>query len=197
MNNYDQVRNDPLALVIVQITNAMKADFGRQYQVQFKTNEDLTQYKRRLYTKLRAFDINDIANGYESYIDSGKTFCPTVPDLLECVEEEKKRRIQREQAATEVHRVATLPPPTIQCDPLKMLADAKQAAQQRKDGPSMGERLVAHNALLTLHSKYIKKREFGSEKCCEVGYCKKPGAFSHNTKGGGPFYCLEHYRQAG
>lgn len=197
MSNQDRINNDPLARIIAEICLVMKTDFGRQYASQFKADDDLRLYKRRLYSKLRDFDVGDIADAYELFVESGKTFCPTIPELLEHVKNAQEQRRQREEAAKEVSRVAALPPPTIQCDPLAMLAEAKQAVKQRKDGVNIEERLAAHNAVVVLFGRNIKKREFGPEKCCEVGYCKKPGALSHNTKGGGPFYCLEHYRQAG
>lgn len=197
MSNQDRINSDPLAKIIAEICLVMKTDFGRQYASQFKTDDDLRLYKRRLYTKLHGFDVGDIADAYELFVDSGKTFCPTIPELLEHVEIAQKQRKQREQATAEVSRVAALPPPTIQCDPLAMLAEAKQAVKQRKDGLSREEQIKKHDAVLVIYGKSIKKREFGPEKCCEVGYCKKPGTLSHNTKGGGPFYCTEHYRQAG
>jgi hypothetical protein len=192
-----RINDDPLAKLIVEICLVMRTDFGRQFSVQFRTEDDLRQYKRRLYTKLRGFDVNDVADGYELFVDGGKAFCPTIPELIEHVELAQKQRRQRELAAADVQRVTALPAPTIQCDPLKMLAEAKRAAMTRRGGPSLADRLKSHEALLKSHAKNIKTREFGPDKCCDVGHCKNPGALSHGTTGSGPFYCAKHYRQSG
>jgi len=190
----ERIKSDPLACVIVEITAAMKADFGRQYAAQFKSNDDLQLYKRRLYTKLREFEINDIADGYEKYIDSGNTFCPSVPDLVEFSKQSEKSRKKKEQAQKEVSKVAALPSPKKQCDPLQMLADAKK---ESNGGKSLAEKLQAHQALLTIHSQHIFKHHYDGDKKCAVDFCDKSGSLSSNTKGGGPFYCKEHYRKLG
>jgi len=198
MSNHDRIQKDPLALIIVEITKAMKADFGRQYQAQFKTDDDMTQYKRRLYAKLRGIDINDIADGYELYVDAGKTFCPGIPELLDFIRQAEKSRKQNLSNLADADRVAALPAPSIECNPLQILAEAKQSAIAcAARDMSMAEKLKAHDALLTLHAHHIKRRDFNFENACAVSYCKLPGGLSHNTKGGGPFYCREHYRQAG
>lgn len=192
MTRDEKIKNDPLAMVIVEVTKAMKSDYGRQYQSQFKTDDDMTQYKRRLYTKLRDYDINDIADGYELYVDSGKTFCPTIPDLLEFVEQASKRRKQLEANAAEVSRIAALPAPKIQCNPSELLRQARA-----KPTGNLEEVLRNHNAVLQINARHIQHREFGAEHSCAIGFCKRLGSLSHNTKGGGPFYCIEHYRQTG
>lgn len=192
MNAQERIAGDPLAMVIQEVTVAMKTDFGRQYQSQFKTDEDLRQYKRRLYTKLRDFDINDVADGYEIYVNSNKGFCPTIPEFIACVEQAEKESRRRREAEIEVARVAALPPPTVQCNSAEMLRQAK--AKPKGD---LQAALKNHDAVLKINSHNIKSRRFGPEHSCAIGFCQKAGALSHNTKGGGPFYCLEHYRQAG
>lgn len=192
----NRITNDPLARIITEVCVAMKTDFGRQYISQFKTDDELRMYKRRLYAKLRGFDLNDIADGYELFVDGGRTFCPTIPELIEFTQQAERLRKQREKSAADVQRVTALPAPKIHCDPLAMLAEAKRAAMTRRGGPSLVDQLKSHEALLKSHAKHIKTREFGPEKTCDVGHCKNPGALSHGTTGGGPFYCAKHYHQS-
>lgn len=184
---------NPRQRLIVELTKCMKADFLNVFSKSFKTSDDLRDYRRRLYQKVKGFELCDIEDGYETYIESKPKFCPTIPELLACIESARKERLRSQNEHLEAERLASLPPPTIQCNPLQMLAEAKRSAP---GAPTMEERLKSHAALLTLHSHLIKKPRFGAIHKCGVSGCAELGALSTTTKGGGNFYCREHYRQA-
>ena len=194
MTKEERIKNDPIAQVILQITHAMKIDFGAQYKKQFENDEDLRQYKRRLYTKLIDSLVPDIIDGYEAYIESGKVFCPTIPELITNIEAAKKNRLRKEANNREVERVAALPAPkVIECNPMALLAESKNKA-----GPiDRAHTLKNHEALLTLAGDKIRKVAVLPSQLCAVGFCQKPGALSRATNGGGEFYCAEHFRQTG
>jgi hypothetical protein len=184
---------DPLAKTIQSVTNAMKADYGTQFDRLFKTEADLTEFKRRFYKRVRGKELGDIADGYEAYVDAKNKYMPNLEDLMIEIDEIETNRRRREQNQAEAERVAALPAPKIECNPLEMLAEAKKS----KTGTRTREEcLKAHDALLTLHAHLIKHIEPDHFHSCEVGFCRKPGSISTNPKGG-PYYCLEHYKIAG
>lgn len=192
----DRIKNDPLAVTIQSLTDAMKADFGRSYSNQFSDPEELRLYKRRLYQKLRGLHIEDIKIGYEKYVDTGHKYCPTVPELLDVVKQAEKVRKQSERAWAETERKAqALPSPTIQCNPLEMLAEAQAKAEQGKGSGVSKEQLLAnHKAVLEIFGTRIRKPRFGPQHKCAVSFCNKFGTLSSGTTGHGNFYCVEHYR---
>lgn len=187
----EKINSDPLAKIIQSITQAMKADFGQQYAKQFKTDDDMRMYKRRLYTKLKGHEIGDIADGYEMYVDGVNKFTPTIPDLIAIVEQARKNRLHAEANKAEVARISALPAPTITCDPMALLAEAKKAPTG-----NMAEKMAAHKALLTMHSKHIRNPVFHGHGCA-VSHCRNLGSMTTSTKGGETWYCRDHYRNAG
>jgi hypothetical protein len=80
----DRGKNDPLADLINSLISCMKADFGGRFVARFPEPEDLRQFKRRLYSKLRGHSIDRILAGYERYVEQNPTptFPPTVPELI-------------------------------------------------------------------------------------------------------------------
>jgi hypothetical protein len=85
-NGGRQISDDPLAMTITSLVNAMRFDFGHKFKSQFTDDEVLRQYKRRLYAKLRGSDIQDIVDGYDAFITDRPEWPPTVPELCDCVE---------------------------------------------------------------------------------------------------------------
>jgi hypothetical protein len=191
---------DPLGRCIVSLINAMKLDFGHKFKSQFGDSDALRMYKRRLYAKLRDSNLEDIVNGYERFSDARNEWPPTIPEMVDFVEQARKARAQLESNRDEVERLAALPAPIIQCNPLEMLAKAKSAAQPagKKDHDAWMERKAAalqnHNAVLTLHSHKIRKNYGRPEHQCNFPGCYKTGALSSATGGGGNFYCADHFR---
>jgi hypothetical protein len=188
--------SDKLADLIVDITKAMKSDFGQQYSKQFCTDEDLRQYKRRLYKHLRNRNLDDIMNAYEDYILAGNKFCPNIPELLEHVAAAAINRRRTETNKTEAQRIGNTPAPTIECNPLEMLKAAREALRQNPPtGEERAAALKAHEALLYAHRDKISRYYVDNDHRCHVGYCDNHGTLSHGTTGGGNFYCAEHFRR--
>ncbi|MBS3953651.1 MAG: hypothetical protein KGZ88_11945 [Methylomicrobium sp.] len=192
-NGDQRTFDDPLALCIVSLINAMKADFGHKFKSQFGDPEALRLYKRRLYAKLKGLEIPDIVDGYERYFEKNTEWPPTVPQLFSLVEQAIKSRVNAEKNRVEAERLAELPPPKHQCDPLAMLADAK--AGSGKPG-SKAAALQNHAAVLELsHSKTLHSFA-GFEHGCTIPGCSNAGTISAGTVGGSNFYCREHFRMA-
>jgi len=72
----NRIESDPLAKIIVNMLNAMQADYGQTFIKQFGDAEVLKNYKRRLYQKLGGLPINAIIEGYELCTELNKKFCP-------------------------------------------------------------------------------------------------------------------------
>ncbi|MGZ8173620.1 MULTISPECIES: hypothetical protein [Methylobacter] len=199
----DRIESDPLAKTIVSMINAMEADYGQTFIKQFRDAEVLKNYKRRLYQKLKGLPIDAIVDGYELCAERNTKFCPTVPRIAESVLEVVKRNKKLEANKIEAESVAALPPPTITCDPLALLAEAKAASKtgSKEDKAAwMARKAEAcrnNEAILILHGHNIKRRYAQPEHSCVVNGCHKPGTLSSGTKGSDNWYCSNHFKSAG
>lgn len=187
----------PMQTCLISIYSAMKADYGAAFNSRFKTPEIWREFKRRVYVRVQGKNEHDVADGYEEWVCSerGKKYLPTLPELMECIEQCEKRRIKKLSDEAEADRISALPSPTMQVNPLKMLAEAKENAGI--SSTSMIERLAAHNALITIHlgRGLIRQPDF-SERAhgCAISSCRKLGSLSSSTSGSESWYCQEHYR---
>lgn len=198
--DFPEDKYNDLAKVIINITKAMKADFGQQYIKQFSVDEDLRQYKRQLYSRMKGYNLQDIMNAYDEYVNAGNEFCPNIPALLKLVDAAAKSRRQSEANQAEALRIGNTQPTTRDCNPLAMLKDAREAlkAKPQTKEERLAERLQAlkaHHQLLELDKDKIKRHFVDAEHQCHVGYCDKPGSLSHGTTGKGNFYCQEHFQE--
>jgi hypothetical protein len=202
-NNGGQPISDPLAECIVGLINAMRSDFGPKFKSQFEREIDtLKQYKRRLYQKLRGKPINAIVDGYEEFVCSNPEWPPTVPELAFYTDKVAKELEQKKINQAEAERVAALPPPTIDCNPLELLAKAKSASKtgSKEDKAAWlarkAEALKNNEAVLVLHGQNIKRRHAQPVHFCVVNGCQNAGSLSAGTKGGDNWYCAKHFKMA-
>jgi len=184
-------------MTITSLVNAMRFDFGHKFISVFKDKESLRMYKRRLYSQLRGCDVQDLADGYENFLDGRPEWPPTVPDLCGCVDKCRQSRLKALANQAEAERVAALPPPSVECDPLAMFAEAKAKTDTlpANRDERRAQLLQLHNATLSAHSDKIKHIYAQHEHSCSVGFCKSAGVLSASTKGDGNFYCREHFRE--
>lgn len=196
-NGGRQISDDPLAMMIVSLINAMRFDFGHKFTSVFPDKETLRVYKRRVYAQCRNGEVEDLANGYELYLSGRPEWPPSWPVLLGHVDQARNDRVKALQNKLEAERVAALPPPSVECDPVAMFAEAKAKADalpaDRDERRS--QLLQLHNATLSAHSDKIKHIYAQHEQSCAVGFCKSAGVLSASTKGDGNFYCREHFRE--
>lgn len=198
----DRIESDPLAKIIVNMINAMEADYGQTFIKQFRDAEVLKNYKRRLYQKLKGLPIEAIIDGYELCAERNTKFCPSVPGVVESVLETIKRNKKLEANKVEAESVAALPPPTIICNPLELLAEAKAATLTggKEDKSAWlarkAEALRNHEAVLTLYGQNIKRRHAQPEHSCVVNGCHDAGTLSSGTKGSDNWYCKKHFKTA-
>ncbi len=120
----ERINNDPIALGIVSLINAMRTDYGARFTKQFSDNEILRDFKRRLYKKLCKFDPRAIVEGYENLTENAPKFCPTVPEIVRHVREANiiLKRAEREKNKA---RLISQQKTTYNCDPIKLLAEAR------------------------------------------------------------------------
>jgi len=88
-----------LAELVATVVTVMKADYISEFNRQFKSPEDLRDFKNRLYTKIRKFDHKAIIDGYERYAAENPNFMPGVQKLVFYmkIENDKILRKQQEQ----------------------------------------------------------------------------------------------------
>lgn len=206
-----QTSNDLLKNCILNLVNAMKADFGKKFEARFPNtdegNEDLRQYKRRLYAKLRDREICDIIDGYENFIDSKPDWPPTVPDLIAAVKDASFLRHRKELSDAELERkteAAKAGPmkKQIECNPIAMLREARSNADQYKD-ENTEKRAIRRKQIINHHGRLIIDFEQMNHSrlsvpavghTCSVAICFKPGVLSHSVNGVDNWYCQEHFR---
>ena len=104
----ETVQDDPLKKAVIQLVNAMAADFGDRYKQAFKDDEQVLQLKRRLYSKLKGLHIGDIYDGYEMLVEKKPSFVPTVPEIVESVMFCQKIRINKVKNQAEAERILSL-----------------------------------------------------------------------------------------
>jgi len=198
----NRIESDPLKKTIVNMIRAMRSDYGQVFIKQFQGEEVLTDFKQRLYQKLNGLPIDAIVDGYELCAERNTRFCPTVPGIVECVLETVKRNKKLEVNKAETESVAALPPPTIICDPLALLAKAKAASRtgNKEDKAAWmtrkAEALRNNDAVLILHGRNIKRRYAQAEHSCAVNGCHDIGTLSPGTKGSDNWFCIKHFKSA-
>lgn len=189
-----RIDSDPLAKTIQGLTEAMKADFGRVYESQYSDAEVLRSYRRRLYQKLQGYRLEAIRSAYETLVNGGAKFPPTIPELVSATQKKHSEFVKAEKLQAEADRMAALPAPTIQCNPMEMLAEA-MANPQPQGELTRSEKLQMHEALVKTFGSKIRGINAGQEHKCAVSFCHKTGSLSSSLTGGGNFYCREHYRE--
>lgn len=189
---------DLLKDTVVSIVAAMTADYGDNFKRTFSSDEEIRQLKRRLYQKLRGFEIDVIRDGYEACIADSPKFCPTVPDIVAHVQGSAKDK-QRRLHNCEVDALAALPAPPVTADPERVLSMSRAALSVPKgDEVTRAERLKGllqcHESLLAVDKArgLIATGPDWSNLGCSVEMCRQPGVIAHGPKGN--FYCGEHFK---
>lgn len=200
-----------LVYALKLIEKNMRSDFGHLYSTQFKTDEDLRDWKKRIYTKLNGLHPKDILDGYEAIVDAKPAHMPTIPEILDATTHSQKTRLKHEQNQREAERLSALPPSkeisdNIAHENLKriraLLADAGEKMDKKETEAERKERLVRLEQKRLAHEELIKQ-DFplhGKELItithkCSVGWCDKPGTLSSAISGNGNYFCREHWRK--
>jgi hypothetical protein len=205
----EKVNNDPLAKVIVSMVDAMRADYGDNFKRTFTDKEQLTQLKRRLYSKLKGLDLADIMDGYDKITSEKKSFLPTIPEIVGATLHCQKERKKAERDKAEVLHLSTLPPVSVvpenvARDNLKKLREMFCDALSKADSPETmqgkAERLVrlnqsflGHEAVMKRDFKNYGKQVIDLDHNCSVSFCGRLGTFTASTSGASNWYCKEHY----
>lgn len=140
-----------------------------------------------------------LVDAYESLIEKNPSFMPNGNELITEVKAVIKERARQAEQQAEVSRLAALPAPTIECNPLLMLSKAKSAAKtnSKEDHAAWMKRkeeaMKNNNAVINLQGHKIRRRYAQPEHSCKVDGCHKPGSISSGTSGGDNFYCSEHF----
>jgi hypothetical protein len=194
----EKIKNDPIAVCVVTLINAMKADFSYKFASQFSEAGALRLYKRRLYQKLKDVELADVYEAYEGYVDNKPEWPPTIPQLIGLIAEAAKNRRKAGLNTRQAEELATLPAPNVrQCNPLALLAEAKQNAAIQPSASWLerkAELIQNHNATLMVYGKNIRK--IFPEKACSVPGCMYCGTVSSGIRGDDNFYCSEHFFNA-
>lgn len=187
------ISNDPLAVVITAVVDAMHTDYPQAFASAYKTDEDIRQLKRRLYSLLRTINPAAVADGYDACVQLKPGYLPTVPEIASAAYECDKSIKAKERNALHADAVAALPNPNAPM-PVNVRKEFERVMENR--GKTDMETLVKrHEELIRADIKRqaIRIPTMTNNKCA-VGGCEKTGVLSHSTTGGANFYCAEHFR---
>jgi hypothetical protein len=200
----ERIRKDPLALAIVQVTDAMRLDYGRIFSGQIRNEADLKEFRRNLYVRLsedgfKAYPEH-IYPGYKLALAEHPKYCPNTNELVACINEARKRAKVAEKNRREAERVALAPPLNItrEVNPIAMLRAAMAQIALDEQGFTKEQRHGAHLKRLAAHEKLMAdyqrgKRLTSAGHSCSDPCCGQPGTLSRSTVGGGNYYCREHF----
>jgi len=186
--------------VIVSLMRAMLADFPSQYRKSYPDEKAAKRLKERLESKLFDFHPEDVIDGYEICIDENPKFIPAIPELVGHIKNLGKIRNKKIEGNLEAERIAALPKPTIQCNPVEMLAKAKVDAKNvnfksetKKDREERlrkkeGLRLALQSSVAGIGRRYAKTHQE-----CGVDGCRQSGAMTSSTSGSENWYCSKHF----
>jgi len=188
----DQVKSDPLAMAIHSIIKVMNIDFPAQFNKAFVDNEALKLVKRRLYTRLRGFDVSFILDAYENLVDKSPKFMPGPNELVFEVKGISVQHGKDIAKLEEAKRVSALPAPTHKCNPVAMLATAKVGSDNDGETGRLARLSKAHDdhaALMKASAGNTERRYADADHQCAFFGCHCTGTIS----GGSNFYCATHY----
>lgn len=197
MPTSDRQKNDPLAMAVLSLVDAMRADFGSRFTRDFADNDQLTQLKRRLYGKLRGYSPGAILDGYETLVGLRPQFVPSVPEIAEAAKEAQSRinrKLEHQENIQAIEHKPKIDKPAI--DVMQLLEKAKNEARRDLSAEKRKEAIVMHEQLIAAcrASGEVKSVVFEHRHECAVPHCKKVGGISHGTKGDGEYFCAEHFR---
>ena len=181
--------------MIVSLMRAMLADYPTQYRKSYPDEKTASMLKSRLEAKMAVFHPSDVIDGYEQCIDENPRFMPTIPDLIGHIKNLTKTREEKTKGNIEAERIAALPAPTIDCNPLDMLKKAQSAIDTSSpDGMEEWKKrmhgLKLHNNKLTAS---MEKRYAAPHQLCNVNGCSKAGALTSSVRGSESWYCSTHF----
>jgi hypothetical protein len=178
---------DELKEVIISITDAMQNDFATQYAKLYANLEDLRQYKRLLYSKLKGSSVIDIKTAYSDYVKSGNPFCPTFQNLLTFViKSEKERKKPIPVVVPVIEKIKPARVWSTKIDEDGYTAEELDVRHQ--------ENIILHKAKLMADSHLIRHVYADHTHLCNFDGCSKAGSICSGTYGDGDYYCMAHYR---
>ena len=193
-----------LSEIINSMMRAMKTDYPINYKSACKNQEGAVYLKKRLMEKLKIFNHIDIIDGYEIATEQSPDFMPTIPAIYSQVSLLHDKRKQKEKNAQETLRMENSPEPTIKCNPLAMLAEAKAKLKIKYPNDTEEARIKRlaiareeHKKVMEAYEKKKANTGVSQEHMCGFHSCYNAGTMSHGLKGDSTFYCNAHFRRAG
>ena len=196
-----QTELNKAVLVIMRI---MMQDYAPQYKKICYDKQSAEDFKNRMLKKLANFHPADIYDGYDMATEQSPEFLPNIPTLYAQVEILDKKRKQLAKNTQETLRMEASPEPTIQCNPMAMLVEARAKLKNKYPKDTEEARLIRLAIAREEHAKVMeayekKKASHGvsQDHACNFHNCFNPGTTSQLTGENINYYCSEHFRRAG
>ena len=65
-----------------EITKALKIDFAEKFNRYYKTEDEITLFKRRMYMGLKGLDIESSLSAYQRLVEEKPEFMPTLQAII-------------------------------------------------------------------------------------------------------------------
>jgi len=196
----DQLHWESMTKTISSLVVVIRTDYPVQFSKVFPTDAMIKAYKTRLRDLLIDYRTSDVVAGFAAANTNNSV--PGVKEIVAEVKAAAKTRRKKEET-DRIIEAAIANKPTITCDPVKMLANAKEgidiSAPDNETKKRFAEKLLMHEQLIAADASTGRVRRVSfnpSVHKCGFSGCHEFGSVSPSTKGAGEagFYCVTHYR---
>lgn len=198
-----------LVYAVDMVAKNLKHDFGNYLKARFDSDNDLSDWKNRLYAKLKGLHPQDILDGYDMVVDKKPSHMPEIPELLSATLTCQKERVRAAKNMIESEQIALMSPrqeisgsvARQNLAKIRGLASESMANMENTETPAqrderlarLKQKTVEHDAIMDDAFKGQVKAYIDPAHQCNVGWCGKPGVKSTAITGNGNFYCRDHY----
>ena len=184
--------------VIVTLVNALKVDYGQQFNRAYATEEEVIIFKKRCWMAFKPFNSECILEAYDSLTKESPQYMPNLQLIISRVKSTHNKREREDEQLAISEKQAALPPPTHYVNSIQLLAEAKEATDNKGE-PTQADRddaMLKHDIIIANYTKqgFIRKPPNNNDSQCVVGRCNKSGALTDSLKGSDRWYCANHWQ---
>ena len=178
--------------MVSAITKALQTDHAERFKRAYKTEEEVTLFKKRLWMGTKGIEPRIAIQAYEQVIKEKPSYMPTLPEIVSSARTLSNRTKNNEAERMQHEQQAALPPPTHHVNAIEELAKAQltESTHTLAELAKSLEQLVARDK----QRGKIRTSPRTVNWKCAVGHCRKAGGFTNSLKGSDTWYCKEHHQ---
>jgi len=182
--------------IVITITTALSVDYASQFKKAYATDEEITLLKKRMWMGLKNINPQYAAKAYQLLCDESPEYMPTLQSILSKSKSIQAKTMREQAEIEERERLAELPAPTHNVNPVEMLVKAKMVASNQGDSTQAerDERIARHNAVISEYTRlgHVETAPRPDNWKCAVHHCRQAGVLSGGFSE--TWYCKEHHR---